>query len=455
MKRWSRLFVPMVLGAILLAMYWVLRTNPSMLRIASLDGELFLRILLFLACIPVTLFAVRAIDLLAFDLRRKAVAPQLLRELVSIVLYAIAFGSAVSFIFNRSVTAFLATGTVVAAVLGLALQETLGNLFAGIALHMESSFAPGDVVRSGEHLGIVEAIRWRGTRLRTFNNNLVIVPNSVLARERLEVFPRNNLNARLLQVNIDYQSAPATVISILTQAASHVEGVVQEMPCLARVAAFGESGITYEIKYFTADYALRDRIDADIRKAVWYALQRNGIPLGLPMRAMQRYAPTAQRLQPEPGTIRRRLSRVDILSPIGRDVQQKIADAARVHVYSNGETILSRGAQGDSMFIVHDGTVSVRVEDAEVARLGPGTFFGEMALLTGERRTADVVALTDVVALEIARDALLPVLQEVPDLAAAISARVVERQGNLDSRRAPSPEEHASMLSRIKAYFGL
>jgi small-conductance mechanosensitive channel len=139
-------------------------------------------------------------------------APLLLREIVSIVLYALAFGSAMSFIFNRSVTGFLATGTVVAAVLGLALQETLGNLFAGIALHLEDSFSPGDVVRSGEQFGIVEAVRWRGTRLRTFNNNLVIVPNSMLARERLEVYPRNNFNARVLQMNIDYHAAPATVI---------------------------------------------------------------------------------------------------------------------------------------------------------------------------------------------------------------------------------------------------
>src|SRR5688572_25506216 len=122
-------------------MYWLLHEKPSLLRIAGVDGDLFLRILLFLACIPLSLFAVRAIDLLAFDLRRTVPAPLLLRELVSIVLYAIAFGSAFSFIFNRSVTAFLATGTVVAAVLGLALQETLGNLFAGIALHMESSFS--------------------------------------------------------------------------------------------------------------------------------------------------------------------------------------------------------------------------------------------------------------------------------------------------------------------------
>ena len=121
----------------------------------------------------------------------------------------------ISKIFGGSrITAFLATGTVVAAVLGLALQETLGNLFAGIALHLEDSFAVGDVVRSGEVLGVVEAVRWRGTRIRTLNNNIMIVPNSLLARERLEVFPRRNLNARVLQIGVDYNVPPANVIDI-------------------------------------------------------------------------------------------------------------------------------------------------------------------------------------------------------------------------------------------------
>jgi small-conductance mechanosensitive channel len=460
-KRWSRLLVPLVLGAVLLAMYWILLKNESLLHFAGdkTDRERLLKVLLFLACVPMTLFAVRGIDLLAFDIvvsrRRNVAAPLLLREIVSILLYVIAFGSAMSLIFQKSVTGFLATGTIVAAVLGLALQETLGNLFAGIALHLEDSFSPGDVVRTGEQFGIVEAVRWRGTWLRTFNNNLIIVPNSMLARERLEVYPRNNFNARVLQLNIDYHAAPATVIDVLTQAASHVDGVVQEMPCFARLSAFGDSSITYEIKYFTADYSTRDRIDADIRKAAWYALRRNGIPLGLPIRAMHQYEEPSQRLHPEPEEILRRLAGVDILSPIAEDVQQTIADAARVHLYSKGETIIRRDAEGDSMFIVHHGSVAVRVDDAEVARLEAGDFFGEMALLTGEHRTADVIALTDVVAVEIAKDALQPVLLDLPELAAAISAKIVERRDTLDARRPELPDEQDSMLSRIKAYFGL
>lgn len=464
MKRWSRLFVPLVLGAVLLAMYYVLGEYPKLLKIGidRLEPKKLLKVLLFLACVPLTLFVVRGIDHFAFDVvvsrRRKVPAPLLLREIVSILLYGIAFGLAVTFIFDTnitSITAFLTTGTIVAAVLGLALQETLGNLFAGIALHLEDSFSPGDVIRTGEQFGIVDSVRWRGTWLRTFNNNLVVVPNSVLARERLEVYPRSNFNARVLQLNVDYHAAPATVIDVLTQAASHVEGVVQEMPCFARLSAFGDSSITYEIKYFTSDYSMRDRIDADIRKAVWYALRRNGIPLGVPIRAMHQYEQPSQRLHPEPEAIRLRLAGVDILSPIGPEVQQAIADAARVHLYSKGETILRRHAAGDSMFIVHHGSVSVRVDDAEVARLEPGDFFGEMALLTGEQRTADVIALTDVVAVEIAKDALQSVLLDFPELAAAISAKIVERRGHLDARQAAVPEEHESMLSRIKAYFGL
>jgi small-conductance mechanosensitive channel len=461
MKRWSRLFVPFVLGAVLLAMYFVLDEYPSLLRIGidRLDPQKLLQVLRFLACVPLTLFLVRGIDHFVFDVvasrRRSVPVPLLLREIVSILLYGIAFGLAMKFIFETNITAFLTTGTIVAAVLGLALQETLGNLFAGIALHLEDSFSPGDVVRTGEQFGIVEAVRWRGTWLRTFNNTLVVVPNSVLARERLEVYPRSNFNARVLQLNVDYHAAPATVIDVLTQAASHVDGVVQEMPCFARLSAFGDSSITYEIKYFTADYSMRDRIDADIRKAVWYALRRNGIPLGVPIRAMHQYEQPSQRLHPEPEEIRRRLAGVDILSPIGPEVQQKIADAARVHLYSKGETILRRHAEGDSMFIVHHGSVSVRVDDAEVARLEPGDFFGEMALLTGEQRTADVIARTDVVAVEIAKDALQPVLLDFPELAAAVSAKIMERRGHLDARQAAVPEEHESMLSRIKAYFGL
>jgi small-conductance mechanosensitive channel len=447
------------LAAAIFAAYWFLQKNPELVDGAGLDREAALHVLLFIGWIPLIFSIVRGVDLVAFDVfasrKRHVRAPVLLREIVSIAIFLILLAWSISSIFEYRVTAFLATGTVVAAVLGLALQETLGNLFAGIALHLEDDFQLGDVVRTGDYFGIVEAVRWRGTRIRTFNNNVVIVPNSMLARERLEVFPRNNMNARVLQIGVDYNIPPATVIAVLTQAVSNVEGVERAMPCLARVAGFGESSLTYDIKYFTADYSLRDRIDADIRKAAWYALRRNGIPIPFPIRSLQRYEAPAPRHHPDHDEIVERLTRIDVLSPLSRAAQELLAAAARVRIYSKGETIIRHGASGDSMFVVHEGSVSVRVDESEVARLSPGDFFGEMALLTGEGRVADIVAITDVVAVEIAKDALQPVLLDHPELAAAISAKVMERRGTLDSLRSEEREEHGTILSKIRAYFGL
>ncbi|MEO8036438.1 MAG: mechanosensitive ion channel family protein, partial [Acidobacteriota bacterium] len=333
----------------------------------------------------------------------------------------------------------------------------------GIALHLEDSFDIGDVLHSGDHTGVVEGVSWRSTTIRSFDNSLVILPNALISRERIEVFPRGNLNARVLKIGIDYHVPPAIVISTLTQAASHVDGVARELPCFARVGAFADSAVVYEVKYYTHDYAARDRIDSEIRKAIWYALQRNEISIAFPIRAYQTYTPPkAAHHDVSRAELVEHFKEVDILAPLDAVAREQVADAARVHYFAKGETIIKRGAEGDSMFVVHDGKVSVRVPDPsssmmqEVALLGPGAVFGEMALLTGEARTADIVATVDTSAFEIAKDALRPILQSNPELAAAISAKVMERRDSLASLQKDSREdEEQSILTRIRAYFGL
>lgn len=459
-KRFSRILFWLLFGAGLYGLYWFLRTHPTLFGVAAdTYKQRILSTVLFLAAIPLIIAVVRLVDLFAFDFfasRRKHVqAPLLMRELVAGLLYVVLLAWAIWTIFDYKITTLLATGTVVAAILGLALQETLGNLFSGMALHVDDSFEPGDVIRTGEYFGVVEAVRWRGTRLRTFNNNLVIIPNSMLARERLEVYPRNNLNARILQIGIDYNVPPATVINVLVQAAQNVEGVSHDIPAFARVGGFGDSAVMYEIKYHMLDYSQRDRIDADIRKAVWYALRRNGITIPYPIRTFHKYTPPDQKGQPDTTEILHRLGRVDVLSPLPKSAQEAIAEAARIHTFSRGETIIRQGAAGDSMFIVHEGAVAVRIDDAEVARLQPGDFFGEMALLTGEARAADVVALSDVVAVEIAKDAVEPVLHDHPELAMSISSKVAERRGDLDARSDAQTDEQRTILSRVRAWFRL
>jgi small-conductance mechanosensitive channel/CRP-like cAMP-binding protein len=463
-------FVPLILSAAFFALMFLLDSYDKALQkygsvrviLLGKDDD-YLHLLAWIALI---IFVVRVVDDFIFDVvmsrRRNVIAPQLLRQIVSILLYLFLFAIALKRVLDYDVKTALTGGAVLAAVIGLALQDTLGNLFSGIALHMEGAFDIGDVVHSGDYIGVVESVSWRATRMRAFNNQIIILPNSVIARERLEVFPHANLNARVLQLGVDYNVPPATVIGVVSQAAAHVDGVARDLPCFARVATFADSSVIYEIKYHTRNYAQRERIDADIRKAVWYALHRNKIAFATPVRAFQTYTPPEVRHDVSDEDVMARLGEVDILSPLTDEARQTIAAVTGVHFYSKGETILRHGSAGDSMFVVHAGTASVRLPDDsdqgwhEVAQLGPGTLFGEMALLTGETRTADVVALTDVTALEIGKDSLQPILSNHPDLVEAITAKVVQRKGHLDAIRIGEPEEEeTSIVSRVRAWFGL
>jgi small-conductance mechanosensitive channel/CRP-like cAMP-binding protein len=466
----SRFFYPFFLSVALFAAYALLSKNPRLIPSFGDMRDIFgrnLNLLLFAAWVPLIFLVVRALDVFTFDLvlsrKRRVSVPPLLRDLVALILYAILFSSAALNILKFDWKTVVPAGAVLAAVLGLALQDTLGNLFAGIALHLEDTFEVGDVIRSGEYMGRVEHVSWRGTRVRTYNNDLVVLPNSVIARERIEVFPKTNLNARVLQIGVDYHIPPATVIDVLKQAASHVEGVEREMPCIARVGSFGDSSVVYEVKYFMRDYMQRDRIDADIRKAVWYAMRRNEIAFPFPIRSFQPYAPPAHdRATLSRDEVLRRLRAVDVLEPLSDASHDAIGNAAAVHVYSKGETLIRRGGAGNSMFVIHGGTVSVRVPDEngsgvrELAQLGEGAVVGEMALLTGETRTADVVALTDVTAIEIGKAALEPELREHPDLAAALAWTVASRRDALHSVRAATQNDaQTTILSRIRDWFGL
>lgn len=460
-----RLVVPLLVSVALFIVYYIA------LRDLDPQWEEYLgkdfRWLRFAAYVPLIFVGVRLCDAVIFELvlsqRRRKTAPRLLRDVVALGLYFALFTLATNAILDFSITKWLAAGTVVAAIVGLALQETLGNLFSGIALHMEDSYLVGDVVKSGDFIGVVEGVTWRATKMRTFNNNLVILPNSLLARERFEVFPRDRLNGRSLQVGVDYNVPPATVISVLTQAAAHVDGVSREIPCFSRVAAFGDSAVVYDIKYYTRDYSMRDRIEADIRKAVWYALRRNNISIPFPIHAVHAYEPAKyDEHEVAVEDVKERLQQVDILAPLADAALDQLVNAARVRYYARGETILRMNSAGNSMFIVHDGTVSVRIPDDsaagrhEVAQLGPGAIFGEMALLTGEARTADVVAVTDVTAVEISKEALAPIMHDHPDLSKVISAKVTERRARLNEMQAATPEEEElTLLTRIRSYFGL
>jgi len=399
----------------------------------------------------------------AFRLRRGYEAPTLVRNIFSLIAFTILFVIIFKVEYaDVNLGALFTTSAIFGVIIGLALQDTLGNFFAGISLHADRPFQVGDVIVVGDHVGVVESITWRAIKLRTFQNHIVLVSNSNAAREAIEVSPRNNLNARLVFFGTLYSDSPAKTIHVVREAVRDADNVSDKITPIVRIRNFGESAIEWEIKYWLEDYAKYNDTDALVRQRIWYALRRNGLSFAFPTRTVQleRKAPILP-IRPE-DQISDRLSAVDIFAPLSTDELRQLAKATVVHVFAPGETLIRAGDEGSSMFVVHNGRVAVQVSERGVSRtvasLTDGDFFGEMALFTGEPRTANVVAVAETEVFEIGHAAMKHLFETNPDLAESISWTITERQADLakgPEASPPSIAETAGVLSSIKRFFGL
>lgn len=403
---------------------------------------------------------------LAFRFRRGFEAPTLVRNVFSIVAFTALFFLIFTAIFpNVNLGALFTTSAIFGVILGLALQDTLGNFFAGISLQADRPFQVGDVITVGvqRHSGVVEEITWRAVKIRTFSNHVVLISNSTAAKEPIEVCPRNNLNARLVFFNTLFTDSPAKTIHVVREAVREADNVSQKITPVVRIRNLGDSGVEYEVKYWPDDYAKHHDTDALVRQRIWYAFRRANLNFAYPTRTLlvERKLKIGEH-DGDGGAIVERLAAVDIFAPLSTEETAMLAQAATSHVFAPGETVIRAGDPGSSMFVVHNGRVSVQVSEngrpRTVATLSEGAFFGEMALFTGEPRTANVIALEETEVLEIGHGAMKRVFDTNPDLVESLSHIIAERRQALAASEefsAAAGDESAGLLSSIKRFFGL
>lgn len=413
--------------------------------------------------------AVRAVRVLLlgmiFRIRRGYEAPALVQNVFSIIAFTIVFVIIFNWLYpGVNLGALFTTSAIFGVILGLALQDTLGNFFAGISLHADRPFQVGDVITVGtqKYQGVVESISWRAIKLRTFQNHVVLVSNSSAAKEAIEVCPRDNLNARLVNFSTLYSDSPAKTIHIVREAVREAENVSEKITPVVRIRNLGESGVEYEVKYWPMDYARYNDTDALVRQRIWYAFRRAGLTFNFPTRTVEiQRRPSQFGSEADRSALIERLSAVDIFAPLSADETAKLAQASVRHVFAPSEMVIRAGDAGSSMFVLHHGKVQVQVTEnghsRAVAVLNEGDFFGEMALFTGEPRTAHVVALEETEVLEIGHDAMKTLFDTNPDLVESLSHIIAERRKALaDRAEGPQQEDESEgLLASIKRFFRL
>ncbi|WP_433927267.1 mechanosensitive ion channel family protein [Sorangium cellulosum] len=212
--------------------------------------------------------------------RQKVQIPALVRHLLLAILYLVAGLSIVGAVTGVDLVPLLATSTVITVVLGLALQDTLGNLFAGLALHSERSFGVGDWILVDGVEGQVVYVGWRSTRLRTFSGDVVILPNSVIAKARVQNFCAPDRRcARNIEMLVALGAAPEAVERAARSACAQVPDVLEDPAPRLWLAAVTPLFQRYVIKFWIGDFERHDLIESEVMKAFFRACREEGIAL--------------------------------------------------------------------------------------------------------------------------------------------------------------------------------
>jgi len=193
-----------------------------------------------------------------------------------------------------SLTAVWTTLGVGSVAVALALQDTLGNFFAGLYLLADRPVNLGDYIKldSGQE-GFVVRVGWRSTALRMTSNNFVIVPNSTLAKAVITNYslPEPRMSYGLL-VRVSYGTDPARVENILLEVAREaaregLEGLVAfPKPSLRLIPGFGESSLDFSLNVHVRQFTDQFLVQSELRKRVLKRFAEEGIEMPFPVRTI-------------------------------------------------------------------------------------------------------------------------------------------------------------------------
>jgi small-conductance mechanosensitive channel/CRP-like cAMP-binding protein len=357
-----------------------------------------------------------------------------------------------------------AASAVGAVVVGFALQDTLGNAFAGLAIQIEKPFHVGHWVAIGGHEGRVAEITWRATKLRTKAGNFVIVPNNVVSKEAIVNYSEPSAPTMLIvDVGASYSSSPAEVKAAVREALGNAPRVLTAPAPEVLVQDFADSAITYRVRFWVQDYETDEVAPDEVRSAVYYAFRRRGIEIPFPIQVQyDRQEPSTDPVRgaDERSTL---LGRLDLFADLSERDVLRLASAARDQLFGDGERIVREGEPGRSLFVIASGQVAVLSGHGqhEVAMLGAGNYFGEMSLLTGEPRSATVAARGDCRVFEIDADTFRGVAEANPMVLEKVGLAAVTRRHELASARAVAAAQAAttdttrSFIVRMKRFLRL
>jgi CRP-like cAMP-binding protein len=357
----------------------------------------------------------------------------------------------------------LTTSAVGAVVVGFALQDTLGNLFAGLAIQIEKPFRVGQWVQFGDREGQVTEITWRATKLRTKSGQFLIVPNSVVSKEPVLNHSEPIIPTRIeVEIGASYNVPPNEVKRAMHEAMANSPLVMKAPEPQVIIKGFGGSAIDYVAQFWIEDYGVDRTARDQVRTNLWYTFRRRNIEIPYPIQVQYERDEEPIRTERDVAAAADHLASVSLFKTLSAEARHALANAADHHLFAAGESIVRQDAEGDSMFVLMKGHARVVIEPSgqEVAVIPAGGFFGEMSMLTGDKRSATVIAADDVAVLEITSKDFRELALANPELVDHVSTIISTRRTGLEDAKAAVaaavvPAAKQNFLARMRKFLSI
>ncbi|MDD5772626.1 MAG: mechanosensitive ion channel family protein [bacterium] len=418
---------------------------------------------------------IQIIDLLVTDLLsakyRAITIPPLLHSIILWIIYVIVVLFILRTYLNLNITPLLATSAVFSMVIGLALQDLLVNLFSGIVLSLEKPFDIHDWVSINNNIGKVFAITWRTTKIRLRSNDLVIIPNAIVTKQEIINFSvPTKAHERKIDIGLSYSTPPNEAKQIIFKAIKETNGILENPAARVTISGYKDFFLNYTIRFWINDYDDLVRIEDDLHTHIWYLLKRNNIEIPFPTRTSYIHSMTDELIKEKnnQNEILSWLRQVGILKPLSESELTELSKGLNFQKFGTGEIIFHENEQGDSFYIIKSGLVEVSKQvkfgkSSVISTLGPGNYFGEMSLLTGEKRNATIKALEDTELIAITHGPFKKILVNNPDIVESLSRILEERQSGIlkelansqTGNEVPAVSGYDKFIKKIKVFFGI
>jgi len=404
--------------------------------------------------------------------------PKMLVQISGIFVFFLTLSFIAHFVFDEPLTSILVTGGGLTIALGFGIQGLINDLFSSLAIQLDPPFKVGDFINVHHRylaaeglIGRVEETNWRTTRMWTTDRNYIVVPNSYITTQILTNYSMPKSLSRFeLNYTLDFAIPSDRAIRIFNAAlldSVGAKGPVASPPPTTILTGINSDGAVYKLKYFLEPKQVsppkaRNTINANVLHHLANAgmspsYDKQDLFIGKMPKRQKSWTNKEDRMD--------LLSNIALFQDFSGELLQAITESFHLKELKPEKVLFNQGDDGDSLFVLVEGLLEVSSqvegEKRHLSFLRPGSFLGEMALLTGEKRSADVTSSTESLVGELTKDSIMSLATENPEVLNKMTAVVVKRRLKNKEMWAASAKSHdeavqkeeKSLMARVINFF--